>query len=60
MYVTLHNIQLPSAQILILIAFFDAFFQDLINLMTREKQVDKLKVCGEPDFFPCMHRPRGL
>ena len=40
--------------------FFDAFFQDLPNLMTRERQAYKVKVCGEPDFFPCVQRPRGL
>ena len=60
MYVNLLNIQFSSAQILTLIAFFHAFFQDLLILMTRERQADKVKACGEPDFFPCMNRPRGL
>ena len=28
--------------------------------MTRERQVDKVKVCSEPDFFPSGHRQAGL
>ena len=28
--------------------------------MPRERQVDKIKVCGESDFLSSVHRPRGL
>ena len=59
-FVNLFNLQFLSLLTFNINCFLHAPFQDVPNLMTREKQVDKVKVCGEPDFFPCMHRPRGL
>ena len=50
MYVNLFNLQFPSVQTFNINCFLHAPFQDLPNLMTRERQVDKVKVCSEPDF----------
>ena len=51
MYVNLFNLQFPSVQTFNVNCFLYAPFQDLPNLMTRERKVDKVKVCGEPVFI---------
>ena len=51
MHVNLFNLQFPSVQTFNINCFLHAPFQDLPNLMTRERKVDKLKVCGEPVFI---------
>ena len=60
MYVNLFNLQFPSVQTFNINCFLHALFRDLTNLMTRERQVDKVKVCSEPDFSPSVHRQAGL
>ena len=49
MYVNLFNLQFPSVQTFNINCFLHAPFQNLPNIMTREKQVDKVKICDEPD-----------
>ena len=51
MYVNLFNLQFPSIQTFNINCFLHAHFQDLPNIKTRERKVDKIKVCGEPDFI---------
>ena len=51
MHVSLFNLQFPSVQTFNINCFLHAPFQDLPNLMTRERKVDKGKVCGEPVFI---------
>ena len=51
MHVSLFNLQFPSVQTFNINCFLHAPFQDLPNLMTRERKVDKVKVCGEPVFI---------
>ena len=51
MYVNLFNLQFPSVQTFNINCFLHAPFQDLPNLVTRERKVDKVKVCGEQVFF---------
>lgn len=59
----LSTLKFSSPQLipLILIAFFHTPFQDQPNSPIPGKTSgDENKVCGGPDFFPCVHRPRGL
>ena len=51
MHVSLCNLQFPSVQTFNINCFLHAPFQDLPNLMTRERKADKGKVCGEPVFI---------
>ena len=51
MHVSLCNLQFPSVQTFNINCFLHAPFQDLPNLMTRERKVDKGKVCGKPVFI---------
>ena len=51
MYVNLFNLHFPSVQTFNINCFPHAPFQDMPNIMTRERKVDKVKVCGEPDFI---------
>ena len=51
MYINLFNLQFLSLQTFNINCFLHAPFQDLPNLMTRERKVDKVKVCGEPVFI---------
>ena len=51
MHVSLFNLQFPSVQTFNINCFLHAPFQDLPNLMTRERKADKGKVCGEPVFI---------
>ena len=56
MHVNLFNLQFPSVQTFNINCFLHAPFQDLPNLITRERIVDKGKVCGEPVFI-CTQTP---
>ena len=51
MYVNLFNLQFLSLLTFNINCFLHAPFQDVPNLMTRERKVDKVKVCGEPVFI---------
>ena len=51
MYVNFFNLQFSSIQTFNINCFLHAPFQDLPNIKTRERKVDKIKVCGEPNFI---------
>ena len=51
MNVTYFVPRFPSAQTFITNCFCEAPFQDQPNLITSERKIDKVKVCGESDIF---------
>ena len=51
MIINLFVLWYPSAQILTNNYFYEALFKAQSNLITSERKIDKVRVCGESDYF---------